>query len=393
MANHAPDPDMRLIYSLTATVLLLSACAVQTEKAALSGRDSITADDVLNHSPIDDGSVKADLASIDMLEMSPEMIRFVEEAVGDVHRNSERLRYLAYAVMRSGQFELVYDDSTRTAADTFAARRGNCLAFTNMFVAMSRYIGLDASYQEVDVPPNWSMSGQSYLYSQHINVFIDLKRDHTTVVDFNLYDFESEYETRLIDDDRARAHYFNNIGAEKMLADESPLALAYFRQSLGEDPTFAPAWINLGILHRREGYPSYAEAAYLRALDLDSGNLIALSNLANLYEELGRPELAEDYQARVEVHRMRNPYYRYQKANLAFMDGDYETAIEDLKFAIRRRKHEDQFYFLLSLSYLMSGDKEEARAWMKKAEEVASQNSDRQKYHHKLDLLMNPDAG
>ena len=35
------------------------------------------------------------------------------------------------------------------------------------------------------------------------------------------------------------------------------------RQGLMEEPSFAPAWVNLGILHRREGYPQYAEAAFL----------------------------------------------------------------------------------------------------------------------------------
>jgi hypothetical protein len=47
----------------------------------------------------------------------------------------------------------------------------------------------------------------------------------------------------------------------------------------------------------------------------------------------------------------------------------------------------------MSLSYLMSGEKEEAQRWMKKAEEVAEATADQQKYHHKLDLLMSQDSG
>ena len=115
---------------------------------------------------------------------------------------------------------------------------------------------------------------------------------------------------------------------------------------------------------------------------------MAMSNLANLYTEEGKAELAGYYHDRVKSHRMSNPFYRYQLANTAFADGDYKAAIQNLKFAIRKRKDQDQFYFLLSLSYLMSGEKELAQRWMKKAEEVALKSASKQKYHHKLDLLL-----
>ena len=35
----------------------------------------------------------------------------------------------------------------------------------------------------------------------------------------------------------------------------------------------------------------------------------------------------------------------------------------------------------------MNGDREAAERWMEKAEETAQQSAERQKYHHKLDLL------
>ena len=91
-------------------------------------------------------------------------------------------------------------------------------------------------------------------------------------------------------DARGRAHYYNNIGAERMLADEPAAALAYFRRALREDPGFSPAWINLGLLHRRAGYSAHAEVALLHALELDRDNLMAMSNLVSLYEEAGETE-------------------------------------------------------------------------------------------------------
>jgi tetratricopeptide (TPR) repeat protein len=257
-----------------------------------------------------------------------------------------------------------------------------------MFVAMGRELGLKVSYQEVDIPPDWSMTGETYLLSQHVNALVDMHSALSRIVDFNTSNFSVQNESRVISDERARAHYYNNIGVEHMLAGETSLAFANLRQSLLEDPTFSPAWVNLGILHRRENLPVYAEASYLEALEFDELNLMAMSNLANLYEEQGNTAAAKLYEDKVKSHRRNNPYYRYQVANTAFNDGDYEKAIDNLKIAIRQRKDDDRLYFLLSLSYLMSGDKKEAAHWMKKAEVAAQVSENQKKYHHKLDLLL-----
>ena len=155
-----------------------------------------------------------------------------------------------------------------------------------------------------------------------------------------------------------------------------------------EDATFSAAWINMGVLHRREGYPNYAEASYKQALEVDSFNLNAMSNLANLYQEEGLTERAAFYTQKVESHRMNNPYYRYHLAQNAIIEGDYSAAIEHLRMAIRKRKDEDRFYFLMSLAYLMSGDKKTADFWMAKAEEFAKDDADRDRYQNKMDRLL-----
>ena len=329
-----------------------------------------------------------DLTTVDILEMTPEMIEFVDSYMEGSTNRYRRMQRLVYAIIGDGNFDLVYDDTTRTASETFQAARGNCLSFTNLFIAMARYLEIHAEYQEVDIPPDWSLAGESFFFSQHVNVLVDLGVGMQRVVDFNIYDFEATYERRTISDARGRAHYFSNIGVEHMMNGNNGLAYANFRQALKEDSQFSPAWINMGILHRREQYPNYAETSYKQALEIYQFNLIAMSNLANLYEEEGKSEWAEQYKDRVRLHRMSNPYYRYAQANTAFIDGDYRTAIENLKYAINMIDDEDRFYFLLSLSYLMSGDKDQATRWMTKAEEVAKQNESREKYSHKLDLLI-----
>jgi Flp pilus assembly protein TadD len=374
-------------------VAAISSCATPGVTPPVPDSNQITTGMLLDASPLAAGVELEDLSQVDMIELSPGMIVFLDRWVDQHEGDYFKLRRLLYAVMGDGTFDLIYDDTTRTAQETFRDQRGNCLSFTNMVVAMSRYLDLDAKYQEVLVPPNWSVAGQTFILSRHVNVLVDLDFGMDQMIDFNMYDFRMSYDRQVISDARARAHYFNNIGVEHMLEGDTLLALANFREGIREDAFFSPVWVNLGILYNREDYPNYAEAAYLKALDVDDASQVAMSNLAALYQQEGRTELAAHYLKEVEAHRMQNPYYRYQLARTAFDAGDYQTAISHLKFAIKTNKNDDNFYFLMSLSYLNIGEKEAAERWMKKAEEVAEMDADKIKYHRKLDMLMSDGTG
>ncbi len=375
------------------TVAVISSCTTSRAPLLVPDSNQISTEMLLNASPLAAGVELEDLSQVNILELSPGMIEFLDKWVGPHHGEYFKLRRLLYAVMVDGGFDLIYEDSTRTAQETFHDQRGNCLSFTNMFVAMSRYLGLDSKFQEVMVPPNWSVSGQTFVFNLHVNVLVDFISRGDQMVDFNLYDVRTQYDRRIVSDSRARAHYFNNMGVERMLKGDIPLALASYRESIRADGSFSPTWVNLGILHNREGYPNHAEAAYLKALDVGQSYQVTMNNLATLYQQQGLTEIAAQYRSKVKSHRMKNPYYRYQLAHTAFDIGDFEAAIDHLKFAVRKKKNDDDFYFLMSLSYLNSGEMKTAQRWMKKAAEVAEMDADKKRYHSKLDLLTSQDAG
>ena len=374
-------------------VVAISSCATPGGVPSRPDSNQITTGMLLDDSPLASGVELADLSQVDILELSPEMIEFIDRWVDQNAGEYFRLWRLLYAVMGDGTFDVVYDGTTRTARETFRQQRGNCLSFTNMFVAMSRYLDLDSNFQEVEMPPDWSASGETLVFNLHINSQVELVSHSDQMVDFNMYDFRIRYERQIIPDSRARAHYFNNMGVEYMLEGDTPMALANFRESIRSDAIFSPSWVNLGILHTRGGYPYYAETAYLKALDIGGTDMVEMSNLAALYEKEGRVELAAQYNSKVQTHRMRNPYYRYQLARTAFDNGDYGAAIDHLKYAVRRIKNDDNFYFLMSISYLNSGDQDAAERWMKKAEEAAEMDADKERYHRKLDMLMSDETG
>ncbi len=377
--------------SITVLAVLAAGCAGQPRPAEDSAATQISADALLSGSVFalddsDPATVVLDAAAI--LAVDDAMRAFIGEYVDPRSSNYLKLQQLVRAIIGDGSFGLVYDEQTQTASGTFHARAGNCLSFTNMFIAMAREVGLHASYQEVEIPPDWTMSGDAYVLNRHVNVHVDLGTTGEHVVDFNIDDFKSTYERRQISDERAYAHFFSNKGVERMQAGDQAGAFVAFRTALTFDRTFAAGWSNLAALYNRAGRPEFAEAAYLEALRVRPNELLAMSNLARLYRARGDDELASYYEGRVDYHRDRNPYYRYQVARQAFLARDYPTAIDNLEFAVRKKEWEDSFYFLMGLSYLQLGDEQAARRWLEKAESVADGDALKRNYQSKIDLLL-----
>jgi Flp pilus assembly protein TadD len=377
--------------ALACLVALALGCA-----SAPSRRDGvgISLDELRAGAPLGVGQDSPALVGDEaVLAVSAEMQDFLNVHVARTAGRVTRLRQLARAIVGEARFGLEYDETTRTAPETFRTRRGNCLSFSNMFVAMARRVGLDVDYQEVDVPPDWSFKDDAFVLNRHVNVLVDLGKEGEHVVDFNMDDFRTTYDRRAIPDARALAHFYNNLAVERMQAGDTASALVYFRRATVHDLRFSSAWTNLGILYLRKGHPDYAEAAYLQALKADGGDLVAMSNLANLYERRGDQEQAALYRSRVSDHRQRNPYYRLQLAREAFQAQDYDAAIGHLKYAVRKKKNEDQFCFLLGRSYLKKGDEPAARRWLSRAEEVAATDALKRRYSDKIDILLSAPPG
>ena len=359
-----------------ALALACAGLAEGVERADISP-DELLAGTALGVPP----QASAPVTDDEILAVTAEMRAFLEAHVHPRAADQVRLRELIEAIITTDTFALEFDDRTRTASEAFRLRTGNCLSFSNLFVAMAREVGLKASFQEVDLPPDWTLDKDVFVLNRHVNVRVGLDPLGVHVVDFNIDDFRASYTTREISDSRARAHYFNNMGVESMQAGDAATAVACFRKAIADnDREFSPAWTNLGTLYLRLGHPAHAEAAYLQALRVDRGEVVAMSNLAGLYERQGDSKRAAAYRRRVTNHRMANPYYRYQRAREAYEVGDWDTAIGHLKFAVRRKRNEDQFSALMARCYLGKGNERKARYWQERAREAAATGAPRRRY-------------
>ncbi len=73
-------------------------------------------------------------------------------------------------------------------------------------------------------------------------------------------------------------------------AGEKMRAIKLYREIMELDPSFAPAWINLGTIHFHLREYGWAEQLYRRATEIDPNYVLAFFDLGNVLDELQRPD-------------------------------------------------------------------------------------------------------
>ncbi|MEW5248157.1 tetratricopeptide repeat protein [Microbulbifer sp. 2201CG32-9] len=333
--------------------------------------------------PVDPGELPRD----PVMTITAEMRDFLTTIAPDVSPQ-RRLAALIEA-FETQKFHVEYDqDSTLTAGGTFSERRGNCLAFTLMMVAMARELGVEASFNEVDVPPVWGHEDpQTFVVYRHINMVSEHPRGRR-VVDFNLAAYDPVYEQRKLPDVVVLAQYYSNRGVELMNAGDGKRAFLYLRKALALQPGNSNLWSNLGALYSRFGHKEEAEQSYQRALLFKPENLVALSNLERLYRRQGAFEVADYYAGRVRYHRERNPYYLYYLARSAYEEGEYRRAQKQLRRALWKYDSDHRFHFLLGLTRYRLGEFEDSQDSFRAAFALAERAETRSAYMNKLKYLI-----
>jgi tetratricopeptide (TPR) repeat protein len=284
-----------------------------------------------------------------------------------------RLNGLREAMQQRGLFSIAYSgSSTRTVRETFHEKRGNCLSFTMLFVALARAVGLDARYQIVDVPRTFDSRGGVVIVDTHVNATVLTPFGRRFFIDFNTANFSEKYPTRIVSDRYALALFYNNLGAEALVRQEYPLSFAMLREAGRTFADIPGIWVNLGVLYTRQGLYGQAEGADLRALALDRTEQSALVNLVTVYSALGETELADDIRQRIRRYREVNPYYHYGVAQVAYDEKRFDDALISLRNAIRLKRDEDEFYLLQGRTFTQIGKPDRAIASFARASELAA---------------------
>ncbi len=296
--------------------------------------------------------------SVDVLALDNELRSYVNTHIDRSWTPKKKLEMLREMIFSDDLLGLEYDTShTRTAQETFTARLGNCLSMTNLYIAMARYVELDAHYQIVPTLPWWDRSNNTMIWNEHINSIGDLRGHTQYVLDFIPAPYTAiQKEAKTVSDRYATALYHNNLGAEAILNKQLDVALAQLRMSLSIEPELADTWNNMAIVQRRLGRDDLTEAALLHAIRLNNRHFTAMSNLANLYQRQNHVKKAEYYRKKIRKHKSTNPYYQYAMGDKALEEGDYKLAIRKLKRAILLGNNDPDFYQLLHVAYERIGN-------------------------------------
>ncbi|MCP4662578.1 MAG: tetratricopeptide repeat protein [bacterium] len=324
---------------------------------------------------------------VDLFALNPEMVRFLDARITPTQDRRTRLHSLMDAVFGAEGLGITYEKAgTKTAVETFESRSGNCLAFTILLVAMARHVDLDAHFHEVAEVMSWDRRGEIILRNQHMFVEVEIGGDRMRV------DFLPEAEKRYrrvsrINDERALAHYFNNIGVETLATGDIPRSLAYFHKALEADESFSPAWTNIGVAYRRRGDLERAEQSHLKAIAIDKAQVTAIANLASLYSASGRHDEAEPLLRKVERYLKRNPFHQFDLGVQSARVGDTSRAIGHLKKAIRILPGEADFHVTLAEIYLRVGKVRKARASLKRGLALSGSERERERLQKELEAL------
>ncbi|MBT6440638.1 MAG: tetratricopeptide repeat protein [Gammaproteobacteria bacterium] len=377
---------MKQIPGLLIIFILCSACVspVKLNVADADDMQWLLSGEALSHISKQDITLPEER----VLYLNREMREFAEKAVRG-YAGKDRMNALVRAILLPSGLALKYDvQATFTAEEVFLERRANCLSFTNLFVAMGRYLDLDVQYNEVDVPPIWDLRrGNTLVLNKHINAMVAWNRFERHVIDLNIEEYDSYYEQRNITDQLAVAQHYNNKAMGYLFSSEYYDAFRFMVKAINMAPEKSYLWNNLGSLYRRAGNIEAAEKAYLISLAENPDDLVAMSNVARLYNEIGDVDLAIYYEKQAHDYRMRNPYFLYNLAQRAFVDRDYELAREHTQGAILQYDKEHRFYFLLGAIYQKTGESELADDNFSRALELSGDNEQQSRYRNKMERI------
>lgn len=307
-------------------------------------------------------------------DISDEMRAWVRQRVPTNTPLQRRLDILVENLFDPDDFKLEYDaHATGTAREVFSSRRGNCLAFTSLFVGLAREIGVPVFYLDVEEVEEFERVGDLVVVSGHISAGFGTGKE------LKIYDFSPNPEkqfrpVRSISDRTAIALHYSNRGAELLRAGEEEEALRWLRTAVSLDPDHPRPWINLGVAERRNGDLNAADAAYRRALEMDASAASAYQNLATLLKLQGQREEADSLLGLTARLKGRNPYNYLALGDLSLGSRRFEEARRFYKRALHlERKGAEPFAAMGQLA-LAAGNADEALLWLKKARAIDQEN-------------------
>ena len=308
------------------------------------------------------------------------------------------LRHLLLdALYNRNELQLEYDaETTRTAAEAFDAKAGNCLSLAMMTAVFAREMGLPFVFRQIYDEEQWSRVGDLQVVSSHVNIALGRRRtefrvlgndEPSLVVDFLPGAQISRQRAMPVDERAIVAMYLNNRAAELMSQAQLDRAYWWARAAWLHDPRLLTALNTLGVIYRRHGDTALAERAFRYVLAHEPSNVQSMSNLAQALRFQGNIAEAQKYEAQLALLQPYPPFKFFDLGIAAMKAGDYAQARDLFAKEIDRSAYYHEFHFWMALANVGLGKWDVVRAELAKAQEYSVTAPQRQLYAAKLESL------
>ncbi len=373
--------------AVMATALLAAGCAGVALPAAPPAE--LLPDDAFAPVAVDTDPAQA-------TALSPAMRAFLHDEIEPMARMHGAREAMLFALFRTHRLRLDYDAAfTRSAAQAFEARAGNCLSLTLMTGVMAETLGLNVTYQQVDSGDAWSRSGDFLAYSGHVNLVLDggstrtagARWEQRMTIDFLSPQDAATHRAWAISRATVVGMFLNNRAAEALVAGRPAEAYAWVRSALRTAPQLVPAWNTLALLHRQRGAPALAVRALMQAQAADPENTAVLANLVMALDADGRS--AEAAAWRVPLQRLERvaPFAWFERGREAMAQGRWQAAADAFARELARDPDQHELHAWAARAAAELGDAAAVRRHLDRARELGPTREAQALYAAKLDRL------
>lgn len=295
----------------------------------------------------------------DPLEIDADMVAQVEAAVGHRGTQEQRLRYLLRYLNDAGYVHFQYlPHRSLTARQAFRERRGDCIAYTHLFLALARQIGIPAYFVHVRQVKNYYERAGWFFTSSHVAVGVG--RGPTAVI----IDFSKElsawwlsvYET--IDDGAALALFYNNVAVEQMVAGQRSSAERLFRFLLAREPEIPELYNNLGVLLNRDRRHTEALAFLEAGMGRFPSYEPFFTNALTAARGAGRPDIVARLEKEGKSIEQSDPFFLFAKGLSFYQDAHFDLAASELSRAHDAKPDSSVILAWLARAYLTAERRE-----------------------------------
>ena len=333
----------------------------------------------------------------EVFALSPAMKRYLEVDIASQLRSMGAQRGLVDALYSKAKLSLDYEtDITRTAAQAFDARSGNCLSLVVMTAALAKHLSLPIQYQALIGNESWSRNGGLNFVNGHVNITVarrlvdrigGVEYDTLLRLNFGALPAGRGMQIQAVSEPTIVAMFMNNRAAEALARGETGNAYAYAREAVIQDPAYAGAYNTLAVIYQRHGLAEAAERAYRHAIGQDDEHRAAMHNLSRLLDAQGRTSEAAPWRAKLAKLEAEPPFHHFDLGVAAVQAGEYKAAQAHLLREMRRDPDYHEFHFWLAVALYGMGDIAQAREHLDTAMKNSTTRRERSLYASKLQRL------